>query len=172
MSHAEEVITDSKRALIRQIYETLDMEGQFKEGLKVGARRGLEIGLQNYEKELTQKSDDPKFREEALRYRREFAKYVSEYLESRIDRELELAGLFENIVLPIWESTYSEEELKALLEFYKSPVGYKSIKAIPKSMEESTRRYVEIVNPRIFAMFQDAVKAAESALQGIRSQTD
>ncbi|MFT2007271.1 DUF2059 domain-containing protein [Pontibacter sp. 13R65] len=45
--------------------------------------------------------------------------------------------LIMNNIAPIYDKHYSHEEVKELIKFYQTPVGKKTITAIPQIMEES-----------------------------------
>jgi len=46
-------------------------------------------------------------------------------------------------IIPIYDTYYSEEELKSLIEFYSSPLGQKHLNTTPLIMEQTMRNCME-----------------------------
>lgn len=45
----------------------------------------------------------------------------------------------QNLIIPIYEKYYTEEELTQLIAFYESPLGRKLIQSLPQVMQESMK---------------------------------
>lgn len=69
-----------------------------------------------------------------------------------------------NEYIDIYVKTYTEEELRAISEFYKSPAGKKSIEKMPQVMQES----MAISQSRMPAFMKKMKKAAEEMANEIK----
>ena len=65
---------------------------------------------------------------------------------------------FRRAVIELYEKNFTPEEMKALLEFYRSPVGQKCVKVMPKIMGEAGLVGQEIVQKNM-ADFQVEIEA-------------
>jgi len=60
-----------------------------------------------------------------------------------------MVEITEQMCYPLYDKFFTEDELKGLLSFYKSPVGQKSIVVMPALMQESMQRASEMILPKI-----------------------
>jgi len=67
----------------------------------------------------------------------------------------------------IYIAVFTEEEIRALINFYQSPIGQKLVSKQPelmeKSMELSQKRFMEIM-PRLMSLMQEAMPEPEGAM--------
>ena len=67
----------------------------------------------------------------------------------------------------IYTQVFTEEEIRALIGFYKSPIGQKLVSKQPelmqKSMELSQKRFMEIM-PRLMSLMQEAMPESEETM--------
>jgi hypothetical protein len=62
---------------------------------------------------------------------------ISDVVNQVVGTEL-ATGDLQRSLIPVYDRHFSEEEINALIAFYESPVGQKSIQVMPKLTEEST----------------------------------
>jgi len=63
-----------------------------------------------------------------------------------------------NLMVPMYEKHFSHKEVKEIMEFYRSPVGLKLMKAMPLITEEAMiagERWGQIVTDKIFKELRD-----------------
>lgn len=62
--------------------------------------------------------------------------HVPEKFWTDFSSEIKASDL-ENLVIPIYDKYYSEQDINDLIKFYNSPVGKKTISVLPQIMRES-----------------------------------
>lgn len=70
---------------------------------------------------------------------------INAVISSNLDR-------FKDIVIPLYHKYFSGEEIKQIIEFYKTPLGQKTIQVMPQLMGESLQagiRWGEEMGPEI-----------------------
>lgn len=107
-------------------------------------------------------------RKEAAEFQTRFNKRYRELLAERVH----LGKLTKEIYSPLFDKHYTEEEIRGLITFYKSPLGKKVLGVMPVMMGEAMAKSQELVNPKIMECVQtilaeekaraDAKKAATS----------
>lgn len=65
-----------------------------------------------------------------------------------IKEKLDWAQLMEQLMYPIADKYYTEDDLKNLIAFYKSPTGKKVLEAMPQMMTDIMVRSNEIIKPK------------------------
>ena len=77
---------------------------------------------------------------------------------AELPKEMDYEALLEKI-LPVYEAHFTHDDVKALLAFYRSPIGQKSIRELPLIMQESSvvgREWGEATGRRIMEKIQRA----------------
>jgi hypothetical protein len=86
----------------------------------------------------------------------------AERFRTLFNERLNFTEIINVVYLPIYDAKFSEKELEALLAFYRTPVGRKSIEVMPEIMQEAARGIEEAVWPQAIALIQEIV-AEEAA---------
>lgn len=100
--------------------------------------------------------DDEQKKQVAAIVDKRFEQMVKDY-ETLIQTELPYEKAETEIYIPLFKEVYSEEEIQQLLDFYKSPIGKKSLetttsildKASEKTSEQLKPKYQEFVESKI-----------------------
>jgi hypothetical protein len=120
-------------------------------------------------KELSE-VDREKVRKEILDNSERTDKRVYELLEARLD----FPTLMENISYQLYDKYFTEQELKDLVGFYRSPAGKKSIEVGPKlfseSMELTRISILPMMNEVIDIMAKEESERLSRELEEIKSQ--
>lgn len=80
-------------------------------------------------------------------------KRVRELIMERIN----FSEVMHHVFFPLYDRYFSEEELKDLVAFYKSPTGRKSIDVSPQLFQESVRLSSELLNSQITEIVQQVM---------------
>ena len=91
---------------------------------------------------------------------------LKEAFITELRNALSWEGVKEDYV-KIYIAVFTEEEIRALINFYQSPIGQKLVSKQPelmeKSMELSQKRFMEIM-PRLMSLMQEAMPEPEGAM--------
>ena len=79
-------------------------------------------------------------------------KYNRLFLE-RIDYQ----QIVEEVYYPLYDKYFTEEDLRVLIDFYKSPTGQKTIEVMPQLLQESMQRTAQVIGPTITQIMQEII---------------
>lgn len=104
--------------------------------------------------------------EAAQAQREEFEKKGSAYIdryETLFFQKLDLKELEEQVYIPLYEKYFSDDEIKDLLTFYRTPTGAKSLEVLPGLSAEALQRAGAIIGPVIAAVMAELQKEDEDS---------
>jgi len=61
----------------------------------------------------------------------------------------------ENVYYPLYDKYFTEEDLQAMIDFYKTPTGKKTISVMPQLLQESMQRVSQIIQPEATRIFKE-----------------
>jgi len=144
---AEEIPPEKER-LIRELIEVsggAQMAGQVSQLILAQVQREYVVML---ESELARRDDLSPEEKDALRQslgsRRRFVAKFNERFRERVGYD----EILERVYIPLYDKYFSEEEIREIVAFYRSPVGEKSLRVMPGLMQEALDRSSEIIGPR------------------------
>ncbi|MEB3283362.1 MAG: DUF2059 domain-containing protein [Lyngbya sp.] len=79
-------------------------------------------------------------------------KYNRLFLE-RVDYQ----QIVEEVYYPLYDKYFTEEDLRVLIDFYKSPTGQKTIEVMPQLLQESIQRTTQVIGPTITRIMQEII---------------
>ncbi|WP_413168213.1 DUF2059 domain-containing protein [Capilliphycus salinus ALCB114379] len=79
-------------------------------------------------------------------------KYNRLFLE-RVDYQ----QIVEEVYYPLYDKYFTEEDLRVLIDFYKSPTGQKTIEVMPQLLQESIQRTTQVIGPTITGIMQEII---------------
>jgi hypothetical protein len=144
VSCAEEELTDAKRADIERLLHMTD-------ALKIGRMFAATV-MGQFERALRQvRPDIPA----------ELFGVVREEIQKTIDESVVEKGGFMDQVIPLYHRYFSHDDIKAMLTFYGTPAGQKTISVMPQMAQESmalgqqwAQRLRPVLEQRIKARFK------------------
>ncbi len=77
---------------------------------------------------------------------------------------LNFSEIIEAVYLPLYDKYFSEEELREMLAFYRTPLGRKSIEVMPALMQEAGAGVEVAVRPLAVGLIQEIVAEQRAAL--------
>jgi uncharacterized protein len=105
-------------------------------------------------------------------YREKLVDLFLEKFHSKVDLQQML-----DLVVPIYDKYFSDEEIKGLIQFYSTPLGQKAVKVLPKLMSECGdvgRKWGEEIGRvsmmEVLSEHPELQKAMEDARKGLQSQ--
>ena len=166
---AQQTISESKKALIRELLEVT--------GAKQNTDQMLTTMLSMQEAhsaKMLQSSinDDRSIPQDEKKGRLEKAKSESDRMAKRLydyfTTEFNIGAVMEDISYTVYDKYFTEDELKDLIAFYKSPAGKKYISVVPNVIADSMSIFVEKYAPKLDEFVK---KAVEEELTQIKNET-
>ena len=151
------VPSEKKREVINQLFELSGVEQQAEESIAnmskiIGKNlRATLLSKLKSNKELTDEQKQEKASTQADK--------IMEVFKSKLDMREELLTLFASL----YDKHFTEEELKFMLDFYKSPAGKKFMEDSPAVMKEASVRLKDQLNPRVNELMAKKLSAMEAA---------
>jgi len=166
MPHAraeEAVPPEDKRQVIQELLEVTDAEkmaGSITEAMLQQMERSYPQMVAQLLPEVRQAADQQALRQKLIDSRTRFSKRFRELYLQRID----FGQIVEQIYVPLYDKHFSEQELKDLVAFYRSPSGKKALATMPDLLKESMQRSSEVLNPQIMQIVRDIMEEEKSQL--------
>lgn len=85
---------------------------------------------------------------------------MSKRYRELLTKRLNFASYVEDISYPLYDKYFTENEIKDMIAFYRTPTGKKSISVMPQLVAESMQRSSELLTPKILEVM-DEVMAEE-----------
>jgi hypothetical protein len=112
--------------------------------------RGAYAGL--VETVLASETELPPEQLEALRrHLADFDSFGAAFSE-RFPERIDLDALLESVYVPLYDEHFEEEELRAIVAFYHSPVGRKTLEVMPRLLQQGIDNTLPIVEPQVLAL--------------------
>ncbi len=173
-SPAQEEIPPAKRALLNEYLEVMHIRKSADDILNAALTQ-MEHDLPeelaasiNRDQSLT--ADE---RQEALTKINETASRIIERFRLRLG-EIHYSQTVERIALSLYNKYFTEDDLRNLITFYKTPVGQKVIDLLPKLFLESANRVSDEVGPKMRQIMgeivQDEIKLRNDELRWRRAR--
>ncbi|MBI3323976.1 MAG: DUF2059 domain-containing protein [Candidatus Omnitrophica bacterium] len=164
LASAEEnpTIPDNKRTLVLELLQVTDAKNM--------ASTISEAMLQQIERSYPQlvaqllpdvrNTDQEVLRQRLVESRARFSKRFRELYLQRID----LGQTIQEVYVPLYAKYFSEQELKDLINFYRSPSGKKALSVMPNLLRESMQRSSQLLNPKIMDIVKEIIEEEKPRL--------
>lgn len=139
-----------KRALIKELFE-VTRAGKLAQGATDAMLNEMEKTLPQILSATLDNTSElkPEEREELRKTIGESAVRVHRRMRALMSEKINMVEITEQMSYPLYDKFFTEDELKGLLSFYRSPVGQKSIDVMPALMQESMQKASELILPKI-----------------------
>jgi hypothetical protein len=77
---------------------------------------------------------------------------------------LNFSTIIDSVYLPLYDKYFSEEELRQMVAFYRTPVGRKTIAVMPSLMQEAGQGVEDAVWPIAVGLVQEIVSEERAKL--------
>lgn len=88
----------------------------------------------------------------------------AERFQALFVERLNFSTIMETVYPPVYDKYFSEEELRQMVAFYRTPVGRKAIEVMPSVMQEAGRAIEDAVLPLSVGLIQEIVAAERATL--------
>jgi uncharacterized protein len=143
----------AKRALIAELLQITEVEktaaGVYQGLLEQQRKMSLEVITRTVEvhPDYAQLSDEDK--ERVKREVLEKSTHAERRVQQLIDERVNFPKLIEEISYQLYDKYFTEQELKDLIDFYKSPTGKKATAVVPKLFAESMELVGLALQPKL-----------------------
>ncbi len=66
--------------------------------------------------------------------------------------------LLETVSMELYDKYFTEDELKDMIAFYRTPTGKKTVQVMPKLVNDTMQKSTELVLPRIMSVLDELIK--------------
>lgn len=159
-------MTPEKKELIREFYKAT-------QGDKLAEQTSLALILQ-METELpkiislrieTRSDLNKKQKADALKIASESVTRVSKRFRELLPQRINFSELMEEIYYPLYDKHFTEDELRELVAFYKTPVGQKSLNVLPSLMSDALHLANQVFTPKVTELVNE-IMAEEQIRMG------
>ncbi|HEX9780808.1 MAG TPA: DUF2059 domain-containing protein [bacterium] len=158
-------VSESKAALIRQLLDATDAEAM-AERVTTAMLAEMERNYpQLLARVLEQENMDPDKRQAIQALIIESRTRVSERFRELYPQRVNFREIIREIYYPLYDKYFTEAELGELVEFYRSPIGQKTISVMPNLIQEAMQRSNELLQPTILEVIQDVMNEEKAYLQ-------
>jgi hypothetical protein len=88
----------------------------------------------------------------------------AERYRALFNERLDFSAIIEAVYPPLYDKTFSEEELRQMVTFYRTPVGRKSIEVMPSLMQEAAEGIEGAVRPLAIGLVHEVVTEERAKL--------
>ncbi|MCK4518617.1 MAG: DUF2059 domain-containing protein, partial [Candidatus Omnitrophica bacterium] len=162
---AQEIISQEKRALIKELLEVAKV-AQMTENMTDTMLLQMErnypqmISQVMSEAELLKGREQDELQKELIESQLRFSMRFRELYPQRVDME----QVIEEVYYPLYDKYFTESELKDIIVFHKSPAGKKFIEVAPQLFQESMQKFAELLNPKIMQLIDKIMQEEKEHL--------
>ena len=155
-AQAQEPIPPEKRALIQELLSVTNAQINYEAMIDQMLRLQEEEMTRHIEKVVEeQKGPSPqereKLRKDMLEKSLRFSRRFRELLPQRIDMKHEV----EAVTFPIYSKYFTEQDLRDMISFYKSPAGRKSMEVMPRILADAVQMFQTSLTPKVEALVKE-----------------
>lgn len=153
---AQQPISDKKKQLIQELIELTGGEQLFRQVSQVTAAQ-LEQDFQAIIESVPSESlgVSANKKQELLQTLNRDISRIANLYNQRLMEKINFNQIIENVYYPLYDKYYTEEDLQAMINFYKTPTGKKTISVMPQLLQESIQRVAQIIQPQAVQIFQE-----------------
>ncbi len=165
---SEAEATETKQEMIRELLTIVGIAGmaeQMKDQQSVVELMRMQPSYHEMmEWATSEQTDLPEADRQLLLARLENFDAFAERFRALFIERLNFSTIIETVYPPLYDKTFSEEELRQMVSFYRTPVGRKSIEVMPSLMLEAAGAIEEAVRPLAIALVQEIVAEERAQL--------
>lgn len=166
---AQGELTPQKQALIKELLEVTEakkMAENFTDIFLVQMERNYPMMISQMMSEvgISEVKEQAQLQQEIIASQLRFTKRFRELYPQRVNLE----EVVEQIYYPLYSKYFTEDEIRDLLVFYKSPTGKKTIRVMPQLMQESMEKSSQLLNPKIIELVNEILQEEKERLSSIQ----
>lgn len=149
----QDSITPQKKALIKELLSLMNTNNnaetitrQFQQQMKEPM---VQLFSQELSKVIAAEKLAPSERRRIENNINQASQRAFDHFQAEMAKRINFSDLLEQVWLGVYDKHFTDEELKELIAFYKSPVGGKIINLLPQMMGEMFPKLQELISPVI-----------------------
>lgn len=150
LAHAQRAIPPEKLALIRQLNETLQVRNnatQISETMSNLLSQSIKQGFE--EAVALDPNLTPTQKKQVLEQFAAELDATRQQMRELLKQRVDFGAIVEEVQTEVYDELFTTEELKALVDFYRSPVGQKVVALTPRMFAEAAQKTQAKVGPRM-----------------------
>jgi len=152
LAHAEKPSADAKKSISKSKRADIEMLLELTGALRIGSQMSQFFVTQMTKSIKEARPDIPE----------DMFKVLADEVNGTINGAMKQKEGFVDLVIPIYDKYYSEADIKALIKFYQTDIGKKTIKVMPMLIGESMKlgqewgqKLAPIIEERVMKRFKD-----------------
>jgi uncharacterized protein len=163
---AQNTISPEKRALIKEMIVATDAQKISDVMIKATMDQLENNSPKRIAESVNAMSDlTPEERKKMIQEMTDSSARFTKRFRELVKEKLDWVQLMEELVYPIVDKYYTEDDLRNMIAFYKSPTGKKVLEAMPQMMAEMITRSEEIIRPKIEGIVKQIQAEEEKRLK-------
>ena len=167
-SKAEPKISEAKMELIRELLTIVGIAGMAEQMRDQQAVVELMQMQPSYHEMMewatSEQADLSETDRQLVLARLEDFDAFAERFQARFNQRLNFSAIIETIYPPIYDKIFSEEDLRQMVAFYRTPIGRKSIEVMPTLMQEAATGIEGAVRPLAIGIVLEIVAEERAKL--------
>jgi hypothetical protein len=159
-------ISESKRQRVLELVEAMNQQTSMEKVVDAVVQEMDRIMDASFE-ELVNSSDafTPEEKDRMLGERRVVSELVAAKFRERFLREVDFPKLQQELFLTLYDKYFTEDEIVAIVAFYRTPAGQKTLRVLPELTAEAMRRSQELLGPQLVRIGDEVVREALEELR-------
>jgi uncharacterized protein len=91
-------------------------------------------------------------------------------IQEILKKEVTTEFLLDTVVVPVYSKYYTDEDLKSIVAFYKSPAGKKMVEVTPQLVRESMQLTTESLLPKVYPAIERVINEQDQNIRKIISE--
>jgi hypothetical protein len=92
----------------------------------------------------------------AANMNREMSRIAQKYNQLFLER-IDYQKIVEEVYYPLYDKYFTNDDLRVLIDFYKSPTGQRTIEIMPQLLQESVQRTAQVIAPTVTSIIQEII---------------
>ncbi len=153
---SQQPVSQQKRELIKELIDLTGGEQMFRNVSQITTvqmQQEFNSILQSIIPESSGISEEKK--QEMIKKVNQDMNRIVQQFNQRLMEKLDFNKIMETVYYPLYDKYFTEADLQAMIDFYKSPTGKKTISVMPQLIVESMQRVSEIIQPEAAQIFKE-----------------
>lgn len=159
---ASVTVSPQKRALIKELLEVTEAAKLAESTSKTMIEQMEQEFPKILEMLMTQQAADNKLTSTQVKALQVDASATSMRMLKRFQEKVltavNYAELLETISLELYDKYFTEEELKDIVAFYRTPTGKKTIQVMPRLVADTMQKSTQIILPKVMGVLDEIIQ--------------
>ena len=152
-------IAETKRKLILELIEVMNQRLSSEQLLEAITSELMHVMEQAYASDIQTSSEfTPQEKDRLIKDQRVMADKMIAKFRERFLAEVDFKRLQEELMLGLYDKYFTEDEVRDLTAFYRTPTGQKTLTVLPSLYGESIRRSNELIGEQVSRISREVVQ--------------